>query len=208
MKISLTRVLAELKLLEKKIDQATATQFIGLYQKRNNAIIGTTASREDFEKNVKAEFQSLTDLITRSEKLRTALANANAANMVKIGEKYYSLAEAIVYKERILPIKQNLAKSLNAAIVKTAKNMEVNRVDLESRIEAMLTQNLGSDKKADKDAYDNIANPFIEANKLHMSDPANIVKYYETLKAEIELFTSEIDISLAEANSKIEIEIK
>jgi hypothetical protein len=207
MKISLTRVLIELKMLEKKIGQDYKKDFLGVFQAKDNRILDTSFNKEEFEKFAKSNYQSLDDKIKRYEKLKFALIKANSENTIKIKDQEKSIAGWIAYKEKILPIKTSLLENLKFKMNKMINAIEENKSYIELRIEDMLNKNLGKDRKADPQAYDTIAKPFIDQNIYKLADPANIKQKIEELTNEIDGLLIEINTSLSEANSKIEVEI-
>jgi hypothetical protein len=206
-KLTLTRALAEIKLLEKKIKSASQKSFIGVYQKKSNKIINSNLTIDDFEKEAIANLQSLKDFLDRKEKIKFAISNANATLTIKVNNKEMTIAQAIGYKVSILPQLKEILEALKPQIVGVTNNVERQRLQLEQDILKMMEQNLGKDRKADRDGFDVIAKPFIEQNELNISDKANIQTYVDQLEKDILDFESNIDFSLAEINAKTEIEI-
>ena len=207
MKQSLTRILAELKLLDKKIEKSSQEQFVGIYQRRGGGIIGTTLTKEIFETNVKSGFDSLKGLIDRKVQLKSALATANATTKVTVAGKVYTIAEAIALKTSIMPTKVALRDQLQRQINSIERSVETQRQKLDNGIEEMLKANLGKDRKASKEDYDILAKPFFEGNEYLVSDVADIRTYLKTLQEEIDTFQSEVDMVLSEVNSKTEVEV-
>lgn len=208
MKITITRALVELKMLDKKIAQVSEFPFVGVYQKKGKSIINRSESKDDFEKNAKGKMQSLKDLVSRVEKLRLGIAKANAETIVMIGGKEMTIVEVLVFKERIIPILSKVYKSLSRQIGTVNSHIEQQRVQVESAVSDMLERNLGNDRKADKEAYNAIAVPFIEANEFNLSDAADSAKYAENLDSIIQEFQTEVDVALSEANATTFIELE
>lgn len=206
-KLTLTRALAEIKLLDKKIESAMNKKYIGLYQKKSNNILNTVLSVEDFETEAKENFQSLKDLLERKEKIKTAISISNATTSFKIGEKTMTIAEAIGFKTAILPVMKNVLVSLKSQVVFAINEVEKFRLNLDNQITKMLEQNLGKDRKADDKSWDSIAKPFLEQNEFNVSDKAKIQDFIKDYEKAIIDFESNIDFSLSEINAKTEIEI-
>jgi len=206
-KLTITRALAELKLLEKKINSAVSKNFIGLYQKKSNKILNSTLTIEEFEKESVENLQSLTDLLSRKERIKSAISRKNAETKIKVGKREMTIAEAIGFKIAIFPqLKQVLQKLRNDVII-ASNQIERSRLDVEEQTAKMLNVNLGKDRKADDKSWETIAKPFIEQNELNISDKANIREYVETFESDLLDFESNIDFTLSEINAKTEIEI-
>jgi hypothetical protein len=203
--MTITRALVELKMAEKKITQLFDKQFVGLYQNKSKSIINTAKIREDFETEAKSNIDSLKSLLDNAAKLRCGLALANATNKVEICGREYAVAEALVYKNRVIPLYKQVISALKAKPAMLIQEIEQTRVRLEGQVEDMLKQNLGNDRKADKDAYDAIAKPLFDANELHLSDAGKTVEYADSLQEYIDGFLTEVDVVLAESNARIEI---
>jgi hypothetical protein len=206
-KISITRALSELKLIDKKIESLILKNFVGIYQKKENKIINTGMYINDFEKEADENFQSLQDLLNRKEKIKMAICRKNSITKVKINNIEMTIVEVIGYKTSILPVLKKILDIFNKKMSSLVRDIENNRLIIEENINKMLQQNLGKDRKADKDQYDSIAMPFIEQNQLNLSDKANIKNYLKELEEKINNFENNIDFCLSEINSKTEIEL-
>lgn len=207
-KLSITRALTELKTLNARIDRKidelipldlTTPKFQGKALKTNKTV-------EQFNKDTKADYESLNDLIKRRTALKAAITLSNAITKVKILSKEMTVAECIEYKA-LLPYKTKLLSRLKTNRSVINKEMEQARLGLEQSLQNMLQQSAGKDRKANPDEYDAIAKPFIEHNKTELVDPLKIDEEIKKLDEEITKFTQDIDIVLSESNSKTEIEI-
>lgn len=204
-KLSLTRILSELKLVDKKIEQLLEKDYVATYQKRNPVL--NLKTKESFEKEAVENLQSLKDLFIRKSNLRNALSRANADTKINFNGKSYSINELLTIKNELIPLKINALHSLMNEINRTKAAYEKQNSIIEEKVEQMLMQGLSKDRKASGDEYEKIAKPFIEDNKILLSDAANISQYINELNKEITEFTSDIDILLSEINSKTEVEV-
>jgi len=205
--MTITRALSELKLLNNRIQkQINNTLFVDSYQKRNSLTGISRIRKEDFEKNVKAEYQSIKDLIELRQKIKSAIIKSNSEQTVKINDVVYTVAEAIDRKSSIEYEKQLMDK-LRQDYVGVNTNIKKASVELDDKVQRMLEQNLGTDKKADKEAYENIAKPFIEQNEWLLIDPIKAQEVINELDKKIDGFLSEVDFVLSESNAKTEITV-
>lgn len=99
-KISITEALTELKLYDQKINKVLCSaDFIGCKKKSSDRV--NSFKLENFEANAKASYQSVSDLIENRARLKSAIVQSNAATMVEIAGKKYTVAEAIERKNSI-----------------------------------------------------------------------------------------------------------
>jgi len=207
MKISITRALAEIKLLDARIKKEIAeSEFVDVHQKRKNFTLQTHMTKEEFERHVKANYESIIDLIERRKKIKSAILISNATAKVKIAGIEYTVIEAIERKASI-NYENNLLKKMKMNNLGVNNRIDEFRAKLDADVQKMLEQNLGSDQKTDKDAFEKIAKPFFESNELNKVDPILIDKRIDELDKKIDEFLTEVDFVLSESNSKTEIEI-
>jgi hypothetical protein len=209
-KMTVTRALAELKLLDARINKAINNQsfFVDVFQKKTesgNKALVSGMNKLEFEAKANSNYQSIIDLIDRRNKIKSARNKSNALTTVTIGKKEYTIVDvidqknAIVYKKNLLSTMRNQLNTINQKI-------EKQRITVESQTEAMLTQNLGVNKKATDKDYETIAQPFIEVSEFKLIDPLKLQDKIDELDKEIDEFESEVDFILSESNSRTEIE--
>ena len=205
-KMSVTRALSQLKLLDSRIlKEIGNAEFIGFYQSGKNVIQGLNIPVNEFEKLANATKQTISDLIDRRRKIKSAVLLSNSNTSVIIdGEKYFVI-EAI---ERKMSIKYDeaLFKKLRLQYTTAMSNLEQNNAKIKENIDRMLEANLQKDKEAKKSDYENITHAFIEANEVKLSDPIKIKTEIDLMDEKIDTFLSEVDFVLSESNSRTEIE--
>ena len=206
-KITITRGLAELKLLDQRIQKEISTAvFMDVYQDRSSKVLKTQMVRADFEKKAKSDFDSIAALVKRRNAIKGKILLSNAMTKVSIAKVEMSVAEAIDMKGAIRYEQAMLARMKhNMQVIKT--DVENNRVKVNATVEAMMTQALGNDKKASGDEWDKIAKPFIEANEYKIVDPMGLQNWIDWSEKMIDGFLSEVDFVLSESNARTEIEI-
>jgi hypothetical protein len=206
--ITITRGLAELKLLDSRIDKETNKAiFIDCYSEKNKKGLISKLDIQEIEKNANSCYQSILDLIKRRNAIKNAINDSNSKTIVKIGSNEMTVLSAIEKKYSIKYEKELLARmKSNLATVKDT--IEGNNLKNEKQIQEMLIANLGKDSKASKDDYDLIAKPFLDANQMKQVGLKQIEKEIEKLDLEIDNFITEVDFVLSESNSKTSIEVK
>jgi len=206
--MTITRALAELKLLEKRIKDATeAAVFVDLYQNRRKITRRTNKPTEAFEKEAKAAFTQVQDLIERRANIRSVITKSNALTQVDIGKVTMTVAEAIERK-RSIELPRALLAQMTTQFRQAQAVIEKEQAALQSQVATMLEKNLGGDKRPSEGDYEAIAKPFIEANEMKLADPLDLEKRIAVLKESIEDFLKNVDFALSEVNAKTEIEVE
>lgn len=207
MKITVTRALAELKLLDARIrKEIQELMAIDVYQKRSKRALHTNISVDEFEKKAKANFQKVNDLMNRRKKMKALVLSSNAKIKVKVNDEEFTVSEAIEYKSTI-EYESILLKKLRLQFSEKSNQVMTSKAELDQKVETMLIQNLGKEVKADREAWDAIAKPFIEKNELLLTDPLKLSEYIKNLEDRVQTFKTEIDFVLSESNARTEIEI-
>lgn len=207
MKISITRALAELKLLADRITKETERlTVVDVYQRRSPRLINTQKTQPEFEAEAKAALQSIQDLIVRRRKIKEAIILSNAKQTVKIGGIEYTVAGAIDRKNAIA-FEEGLRDKIKRTLAAVNQAVQNHRPQLEAQVNKMLETSLGTEAKKDGTLYDTIAKPFIEQNETLMFDPTKAEALSVKMEKDIEDFLSEVDFVLSESNSTVEIEV-
>lgn len=207
-KLTITRALKELKLLESRINKKI-NDFnpVALTQKKQgDLVIGLYKTIKDFEKDTKSEYESINALINRRRLLKQKIATSNATTVVKVVGEKMTIIEALEAKT-VAGHKKLLMNKLKNSLV--ARNAEIDKHNksLEEDLHKMVVANTGKDRKIDSEDYKRIADPFWEANKLSKIDPVDSEVELKKIEDYLEKFEQDIDIVLSESNSRTEIEI-
>ena len=190
--ITIHEGLTRLKTLKARIDKIT--------NKRENTVIGllknnqpadiTYPTKEDMEKALKANFQSLKDLLANYIAIKTAIDNSNSVTKITVAGKVYTITEALAYKNNILPAKRDFLYSLKAQLDNVQR-----QYDLEYKTVQNLVEKNNMDTELVKELFPKI------------SDPNSLGKYISTEEQAIEQFLEEIDNALVTSNVSTTINI-
>ena len=202
--MSVTQGLAELKLLDKRINKFTSVVW---------AAVSTKTTRFDvaeLKKTAISEYQSYMDLVKRRDTIKRAIVLSNAQTTVTIGtgpKKWAgTVAEAIEHKSSINYKKSLLEKmkaNISAVDAEYAKASEA----VERRLDNLLSSELGKDIKTNPETIAALTASFMETNKITIEDPIDIKKMTKDLEEEIDAFESNVDWILSEANGKTMISL-
>jgi hypothetical protein len=202
---TLTRALVELKLYDSKIEKAIKYLKPVSYA-INKIVVDYRQTKEEFLDNYKAQMQSVSDLRKNKTTLKNALMKANAETIVKIGEKEYTILEALNRKNDIRTeqmLISQLKNHLNNAIART----ENIKNDIESNIEKTINSRSSSSSNQSKDYVQTIRDSY----KDQMPELVNadvVEKLITEKEAEITEFIAEVDFALSEINAITKIKVQ
>lgn len=205
--MSVSQALAELKVLDKRINSSIA--------KIDAAAVGycypstekQKLMQEEFVKNVKAEYQSIRDLINRYSAIKEAIVISNATTIVKVADKEYTVAGAIEFKKRI-EYEVRLVNRLNQSLNTAKRRLE----DVQARYEGNLLtflNNSVADKTQLKDnnIVQSLTEGFAKVNTQELLDPLNLQTGLGKLQEDIDAFVANVDTALTHVNVNTEIEV-
>ncbi len=198
-KMTITRALAELTLLAKRIhDKTESTVFI------SNKFPGFAF--RDHSEETKSNYQSIVDMTEQYTRIKFAILNSNAVTKVNINNTVYSVVEAIAMKSCI-KYKMDLLYKLKETLSKTETESVAYDTNLRSKLDNLLSLNFSKDRKTDENDIKSISETYLKNNKIEVVDPLNIKHVIAKLEQETSNFSKEIDFTLAESNAITVIEV-
>jgi len=209
LKITIHRALAELKLIDGKINKSIG-EITPLGCMQEGKLVDNIETVEDFKKRATSKYQSVFDLIQRKNIIKSAIVESNSRTKIKIGNKEMTVADAINYK-KIIDFKKLLLEALKtkSSQVKMRfimENEKINNIALENA--KIMLGKQGDDKvKPNDNDVKAIMEPFIKRNELHLVDPLKVDDLITTLDDEINIFVTEVDAVLSESNATTFINI-
>jgi hypothetical protein len=206
MEMSITRGLAELKLLDKRIEKAIhSTNYAGACVGKKP--ITPYTSNEQFENEVRSAYQSVQDLINRRQTIKSAIVDSNAKTVVKIGETEMTVAEAIERKSSIEYDKTLLGK-LKSDYNNTLVQIERHNENVNNKLDKHLETIFGKDGKDKTGEMESVSKAFKAENEAKLVDPLKIKEVIDKLEYEIDEFENECDFVLSESNTITKITIE
>lgn len=207
MKMSLTRLLNEIKLANAKI-QKKSVEDVKYFDIMADGRLKVYQSEQDMKSVVGGHLNSITDLIKLRDKYKKLLLQANNTTTVTVNGVKLTISEVIAKKESIKQEQDHLK-----VIRRQLQMIEVNITNLDNVNETKLDEYLkitmaNKDKKTDSgEAIESTIKLFRENHKVTLVDAGGAKKFLETKEDEIEKFISDIDFSLSEINAKTEVEV-
>lgn len=205
-KMTIHRALSELKLIDAKIEkQINEILPSGINQK--GKLINGHITEADFKKAAQSKFDSVNDLITRKNQIKSAIVKANGETKVKVAEKEMTIADAINFKA-VVKFKKQLAETLKARHQQAIGGLNKNNEQVERNVQAILEATFGKENvKAGKDDVEAVRKPYMDANEFHLFDPLKVAEKIEAIEKEIGEFEAEVDAVLSEINAVTFIEV-
>lgn len=196
------KALVELKILDSRIDSEIGMATFVVPNKHSNTKIGGV-SIEDFCKDATGQFKSIKTLINRRNAIKRAVTNSNATTIVKIGDKEYTVAEAIDMKNigltYISKLAQRLSSQLNRAKVVAD---DANGQKLTDAAMAMVSGVFqGKDTKNMDEDMKKVYNAYIEAHTTDLVDPIGAAKEVTDIQNYMDAFQSDVDSALSVSNA-------
>lgn len=212
-KMTVHKALAELKIIDNRINNAIVSGTYVVANKHSNTKIhGMTI--DDFKTSMKADFQKVSDLIARRNAIKRAVVASNAVTKVKVGDNEYTVAEAIEMKNHGMEFK-NTFKNYIACQYTNAKNeFDKNSGEpLERRAEnyvlsVIQAQPKDSKMAVDSDAMKNLRAQYIKDNTYDIIDPIDVKNVIEKLDNEISCFITEVDAALSVSNALTVLDVE
>ena len=205
-KMSIHRGLAELKTIDSRIEKLIhQIKPTGIMQK--GKLVNNYYTKEDFEKNARAKFQAVNDLISRKNQIKSAITKANVTTQVEISGKKMTIADAINYKSIADSLKYLISdlesKHRKAKTLTEQNNAKISENALLLAKEALQKDNV---KINEGDAVA-ITEPYIERNEFKLVDALKVEDLIEGIQKDIDNFETEVDATLSEINAITQIEI-
>ena len=197
--LTITRALAELKILDKRINSLrTSTIYLSV------KIVGQAYKEHSTE--TKSNWQALTDLIKRYNKIKNAIISSNAVTQIEIAGTKYTVAEAISTKDT-LKYKTTLLDDLRRIRSQIQNQVTQHTTNVQHKLDKLLELNFQKDKKVDENDIKAISEAYLKNNKIEVIDVLNIDKKITELETEIDNFNHEVDLVLSESNAVTKITI-
>lgn len=209
-KMTVHKALAELKLLDDRIEKAIAEGIYCVANKHSNDKIGGVPL-DDYIKIMQGGYDKATDFINRQAAIKRAVTLSNAVTKVSVSAVEYTVAEAIWMKKHGMEFYKALMNAMqkhyNTAQMKI--NLENDGGRLEDRAEQYVTAIYGQKEgKTNTADIEKVRADFLTANQYELVDPLHVLDKIENLEKKINDFMAEVDSALSVSNALTEITIE
>lgn len=202
------KALAELKVLDSRINDVILSGDFVITKKNNqDTVKGKTV--EQFKSKATEVFQKASDLIRRRNAIKNAVVVSNANTTVKIGDKEYTVVEAIEKKNHGMDYYVQLRDVLRQQFARQKSELEKHNASLQQKAEQFVTGLMGGrEVKTDSAEYISAVDTYIKSNTMTLLDPLGIEKKIEELDDMINTFLPEVDAALSVSNAVTTITIE
>ena len=201
-KMSITRALAQVKLIESKLGRAFAGFDVEINGKLKYFPNFTT---EQFEKEALVEVNSFEDLFKNRLKVKSAIARANIDTKISLLDTEYSIIELIDLKNSS-QYKKNVYTNLINNYNKCKSDVVNQDVKIENEVSKQVEVANSNKTQVSKDLTTTLTETYktLWGGKIIGLDINKISKE----KEDLDKLVAEIDMILSEINSKTEIEVE
>jgi hypothetical protein len=207
MELTITRALAELKLLKARVTkEVNDMNIVAVSHGTKLRSPYSSIKKEDFISQAKERYQSVMDLYERINAIKCAIDKSNSVTTITVCNEEMTIQEAL-NKKNLIEYKMMILKKLKAQALSATEDFDKALRENDLQVERLIS---GIDAASDKNkaAAKEEAEKYIEKSKeVAMVDPCNINKMIKDLEEYIEDFNSNIDYALSESNSTTKIEI-
>lgn len=208
-KMTVHKALAELKLLDDRIEKAIAEGIYCVANKHSNDKIGGVPL-DDYIKIMQGGYDKVTGLINRQVAIKRAVTLSNATTKLEISGVEYTRAEAIWMKNHGMEFCKTLMNAMQKHYDKAQMQINLeNGKDLEERAEQYVTAIYGQKEgKTNTADIEKVKSDFLTANQYELVDPLHVLEKIEDLEKKINDFMAEVDSALSVSNALTEITIE
>lgn len=212
----MTQALDERDLLVKKInDKIAKIKLVDVKRKNEEKTVDSRVTPEQFTKAAKAAYQQIMDLISRYQRLDSAIIASNASHYVETSYGKMSVADAIALRARLkssgLYIEEGAFEDALMEQFKSQYDAAVKAADLKNRTvetqaESMRTAILGRDSKVKDTQPLEVVDAYIKENTTEIIDPLDVMKKHQEMKEQVETLLSELDTRIKVSNATTTVE--
>lgn len=200
-KMSLHRVIAEIKATEQKLANLYSTHYVFIHTGEENET--SRKAKIDSQSN----FDKTQSLVTNLAALKSARNRANSNTTVTIAGKTMTIDEALAQKVAI-EHKRGLVQALQNQFNHGEQQLKQKQDQIEEQVQKLVTASFGGTRKATEDEI-KVLRSTVEATKKPSLIHADGLKdQIAKLQKEIEDFETEVDYTLSEANATTVVEVK
>lgn len=215
-KMLVTEALDERDLLLKKIsDKISKARFADTVKRNEAKVYDARITKEDFEKEAKASFQQIMDLIERFRKIDIHIIESNANTYIETSYGRMSVAAAVSLRGRMsgtstyedrAAFERNLVKAMQLQYDECVEFAESCNQKLQSTAEEMRLSILGKCTQVKEDKPLEIVDAYVRENTTELADPLGIQKKVEEILQKRDDFLRELDTQIKISNATTFIE--
>ena len=208
--MTMHQVLAELKVLDSRINKSLNVGLIASYKGE-----APQSEKDAAENTIKSAYDSVTHLIANKKALEIARAHSNDITMVKIGDKEYTVSEAIKRKHTIKYEKMLLQQMVDQ-MNRTKRDVENKNAEVERSkqnyalraYESVKTEADANDLSARLLKIAELEAKYVKENSYTILDPLKLEEKIIELEKEITEFEINVDAALSVSNAVTSVKVQ
>ena len=216
-KMLVTQALDERDLLVKKInDKIEKAAFVDTVRVNEEKVYEKRITREEFAKQANASWQQIQDLISRFQKIDTAIVASNAATSITTSYGIFTVAGAISLRGRMrgtgsyeeeADFEEQLRLKMKAEYETCIQQSELKNRQLQTTAENMRMSILGKDSKGRDDKPLEVVDAYVKENTTELVDPLGAQEKAAEMKEKRMSLLTELDTQIKVSNATTFIEI-
>ena len=200
--------IGQLKIQENRIDKALSDLDI-VAANRVSAKKVNGISKEEFDKNARSSYDSVTALMRRYMALKEAINQFNAATKITVCGKEMTVASALYQKEWGVNQRKRVLNHIVSLLNRAEDRVAIENGDkLDAAAERNAKQNFEGDPKSDVKDYLKFLEDYKDAHMYELIDPLKIREKIEKMSKEISDFEASVDTQIQIANATTDITIE
>ena len=210
--ITLTEALAELKLLNKKIEKKLfemdmTNNLIDYVIGSNKTLELSGEDPETFSREAQSSLDSLSQLIENRNTLKSVIAKTNAITKVTINGKVYTIVEAIERKNNI-KLEKKLLGILEGQYRNTYDRVQQLNARAEEEADRIIESKISNENKnSSPEDIKRLRNFIVSSKKAKLIDPLKLKDRIEKMNEDIDEFERNVDVALSIVNAQTKITI-
>lgn len=210
--ITLTEALVKKKILQHRI-QKLVGEFVPCATTTEGTAPAGYESVATFESKIKADYESISTLISNYYDLQDAIVKANAITEVKVtresGEtRTMTIAQALIRKNQASELEGALRHRMAAYFNSNQRDILKRQNEIPALVNAQINTLTGkAGQKVDQDQLDKIKKSVTELHSLVLRDPIGLQNKIKDLDNDKEFYGTALDVALSLANATTHIEV-
>ena len=207
--MTIHKALSELKVIGDRIEKEL-NNITYVTTNKASASKYNGADVKEFMQETRDAYKSVQTLINRRNAIKRAVTLSNAKTLVKIGNKEYTVAEAIDMKSTGLNPYRNIISKMAAQLELARRTVnKKNGEELDARADDYMRSMYGStEMKNMSDELKKVRDNFVDTQMMIVLDPLDAAKEIKRLQDTVDSFMTEVDSALSVSNALTTIDVE
>lgn len=209
--ITVTRALAELKRFDSRIAREMSNGLFSAVSKGMGAnetpLNSTLKTVKEVETKIESSFQSVEQLISNREKMKSAIVKSNASTFITFRGESMTIADAIELKNNV-ESREKLVQYARVALMQSKSAVSSGNLKVDEDADKVVTAAAGGDKsKLDAATQKSLYDSQYAIKRLNVIGAAYTEAKIAQLEKEVEDIKTELDFLLSESNATTTIDV-